>query len=327
MKHRSPGYGIIVLLSAAVVHAQDGGQLAEWLRDVPATRDLGGYATGALPSTAAERATWPHFAVRAMERGDRPARLDLRGGLPPVAHQGGQNSCVAWATGYYCYGYLVAQRRGLSAEQRAEPRFEFSPAYLYNQIKWHNDGGSVIPDALRVLKTQGCATLAEMPYRDGDTSATPSEEARRRAGAVKAPGAASLFVGKAEGGTAPDVEQLKTFLAETQGPFVMAIELFRDFPMGDHDKAAPDFVYHLTVPGTKANFVGFHAVTVVGYDDAKHAFLIVNSWGPAWGDHGFLWLDENYVHDWASDGWGVLPGGNQARQLTSAIDIVEPETH
>jgi len=41
---------------------------------------------------------------------------------------------------------------------------------------------------------------------------------------------------------------------------------------------------------------GGHAVTIVGYDDnkdtpdGKGAFLMVNSWGPYWGDHGYWWL-------------------------------------
>ena len=30
---------------------------------------------------------------------------------------------------------------------------------------------------------------------------------------------------------------------------------------------------------------------VVGYDDAMNAFKAVNSWGPEWGDQGFVWID------------------------------------
>jgi hypothetical protein len=328
MKRRSSGYASIVLLlamlPAGAARAQEGGLLEQWLRDGPATRDLGGNAMGALPSTAAEMATWPHFAVRALAPADRPARLDLRDGLPPVGDQGKQGSCGCWAVAYYCYGYLVAQRRALSAEQRAQARFEFSPAYLYHQCKAPK-GGTTFPDDLKVLRNQGCATMAEMPYRDDDDSTDPSADARRRAATMKALGAACLFRGKPEGGAGPDLEQLKTFLAETQGPFVMGIAVFKDFPMGDHGKVGPDFVYHLTVPGVKANFLGGHAITVVGYDDDRHAFLIVNQWGTAWGHDGFLWLGEDFVRDWAAEAWGILPGGIQARQPTSRIDVIEPD--
>ena len=33
-----------------------------------------------------------------------------------------------------------------------------------------------------------------------------------------------------------------------------------------------------------------HAVILVGWDDAKGAWLLKNSWGPAWGVNGFMWI-------------------------------------
>lgn len=38
-----------------------------------------------------------------------------------------------------------------------------------------------------------------------------------------------------------------------------------------------------------------HQVAAVGYDDAKQAFKIVNSWGEEWGDGGFGWVSYAYV--------------------------------
>jgi cathepsin L len=34
-----------------------------------------------------------------------------------------------------------------------------------------------------------------------------------------------------------------------------------------------------------------HAVTIVGWDDNKRAYLVENSWGPRWGDKGFIWVE------------------------------------
>jgi C1A family cysteine protease len=34
-----------------------------------------------------------------------------------------------------------------------------------------------------------------------------------------------------------------------------------------------------------------HAITIVGWDDAKHAWLVKNSWGQGWGKDGFGWVD------------------------------------
>lgn len=34
-----------------------------------------------------------------------------------------------------------------------------------------------------------------------------------------------------------------------------------------------------------------HAIIIIGWDDARHAWLIKNSWGKHWGDGGFAWID------------------------------------
>jgi hypothetical protein len=107
------------------------------------------------------------------------------------------------------------------------------------------------------------------------------------------------------------VEKLKTFLAVAQVPFVMGIPIFRDFPRG---KVGEDFVYNLSEPPSQEKFGGLHAITIIGYDDSKRAFRMVNSWGPNWGDNGFIWLSEDFVRDWALEGWAhIAPGGAVAR--------------
>jgi hypothetical protein len=42
---------------------------------------------------------------------------------------------------------------------------------------------------------------------------------------------------------------------------------------------------------------------------------MVNSWGPDWGDKGFLWLSEDFVHDHAFEGWADIPGGPVSRSF------------
>ena len=54
--------------------------------------------------------------------------------LPPVGNQGGEGSCVGWSTGYYSYTYGVAKQRRLTKEQLQDPKWQFSPAYIYNQL-------------------------------------------------------------------------------------------------------------------------------------------------------------------------------------------------
>ena len=34
-----------------------------------------------------------------------------------------------------------------------------------------------------------------------------------------------------------------------------------------------------------------HAITIVGWDDSKKAYLIKNSWGTEWGEKGYMWIE------------------------------------
>lgn len=44
-----------------------------------------------------------------------------------------------------------------------------------------------------------------------------------------------------------------------------------------------------------------HAMTVVGWDDEKDAFLIKNSWGTRFGNSGFFWVDKQWFLENAFD--------------------------
>jgi hypothetical protein len=52
---------------------------------------------------------------------------------------------------------------------------------------------------------------------------------------------------------------------------------------------------------------GGHAQCVVGYDDAKYggAFLIMNSWGPQWGNNGFAWVNYNVFKYFVREAYGL----------------------
>ena len=39
---------------------------------------------------------------------------------------------------------------------------------------------------------------------------------------------------------------------------------------------------------------GPHAGCIIGYDDSKHAFLMLNSWGNTWANEGAVWIDYDF---------------------------------
>jgi cathepsin L len=63
-----------------------------------------------------------------------------------------------------------------------------------------------------------------------------------------------------------------------------------------------------------------HAVAIIGWDDAKQAWLIKNSWGREWGDNGFMWI--NY----ASNKVGSYTAWVKARKTVSLNDDCSPFT-
>lgn len=57
------------------------------------------------------------------------------------------------------------------------------------------------------------------------------------------------------------------------------------------------------MPKASEQLLGGHCVLIVGYKNGK--FKVLNSWGSAWGDKGYFYLDEAYVgnSDLTSDLW------------------------
>ncbi len=70
------------------------------------------------------------------------------------------------------------------------------------------------------------------------------------------------------------------------GPVYVAFEVFADF----YDYTGG--VYQHVYGGSE----GWHAVSIVGYDDSLNAWLAKNSWGESWGEHGYFWIAYGQCH-------------------------------
>lgn len=47
---------------------------------------------------------------------------------------------------------------------------------------------------------------------------------------------------------------------------------------------------YVNASAAEDEIVGYHALLLVGWDDARGAWLVRNSWGDGWGNDGYLWL-------------------------------------
>jgi hypothetical protein len=80
-------------------------------------------------------------------------------------------------------------------------------------------------------------------------------------------------------------------------------------PVATTMNAPLDFQRHYTggvYRNTTATSGDFHAVLLVGYDDAKGAFHCKNSWDTGWGENGFFWLDyREFKSSVINFGWDI----------------------
>ena len=192
-----------------------------------------------------------------------PPSVDLSDKLPPVGNQGMQQSCVAWAVAYALKSY---QEKVESGQQ-----FKFSPSFIYNQINNGQNAPTYVTDALNVLSQQGVCPYDEMPYNQNDWLSKPSDQSKNDAKKFRIDYWRKI--------NHTDIKEVKAHLAAGY-PVVIGATVSDQF-INNGKEIWKD-------PGTPE---GGHCMLLVGYDDSKNAFKVMNSWGPEWGDNGFGWID------------------------------------
>lgn len=210
-----------------------------------------------------------------------PPVVDLSSNLPPIGDQGLQSSCVGWSVGYGLKAY----------EERVESSQTvlFSPSYIYNQLNNGQDGGINIIDAMNLISQQGAGLWSDMPYSDKDYTRKPNKAAIDNASRYKIDFWRQVNV--------LDIKEVK---AQVNAGFPVVIGTVVDEGfINDGTKMKSTYIW------TKANGKqkGNHAMLVVGYDDTKKAFKVMNSWGTKWGDNGFAWIDYTYFPNVVKEGY------------------------
>lgn len=202
--------------------------------------------------------------------------FDLSAKMPMVMDQGNLGSCASCSVGYYLNGYLQGQDCNWYTKGS-----RFSPSFLYNFIKNYQSttGGTSFGDNLNVLLNQGGCQWGYMPYTINSTvkpiTAAVTDAAKYK---ISTYGLVS--------NTPDDIESFKAWLTTMQIPICIGIPISADF----NTINSSNQVYDVFESNT---FYGYHAITIVGFDDNKQAFKFVNSWGSSWGLSGYGWISYN----------------------------------
>ena len=201
------------------------------------------------------------------------ASFDWRksGKVTPIRDQDGCGSCWAFgAMGAYEGSYLI--RNGVAVDT--------SEQHVLNCSGAGSCGGGWHAGVFDWMIKTGNTTEVSDPYTANDKPCKTGVSTSYRA-------IAWGYV-KGDGGI-PTVDAMKAALCQ-YGPLTVAVyatPLFQGYTGGVFNEAD-------TSHGIN------HDITLIGWDDSKHAWLIKNSWGPYWGEtggfgseRGYMWIDYN----------------------------------
>ena len=223
--------------------------------------------------------------------GSMPASASLEKYCPTAGDQGRYGTCVAFAAGYHLRTILYAKTQSEpdpdGVVEKVNPNAKiFSPTYIYEQIKDKGDnncqGGSNPVNAFELMKTTGIATISKQPYSCGTSV---NSDAQLEAVDFRISDYQILYL--------PDetdddlkVNSVKKALSEGY-PCMLGFIVAKSFY-----SASGDVWREESTDDGPTGQHGRHAMCVVGYDNNKYggAFRVMNSWGTAWRDKGYVWI-------------------------------------
>lgn len=206
--------------------------------------------------------------------------------------QGQQGACTAFSVA--AVATLVRHRREAAAAPSLDANTLWaSPSWIYARALRDGmgmcNGGTTAGNALNNLVLTGAATMTEQPFRSASMptlceALTPDPAAAPHLYRI---------------GSHTRVANGLTFRAQVKEALAagLPVTFGVSLPTGFMDFRATVAGVDVTRPFrgngtcTDSSHCGGHQMVFVGYDDARSAYRVLNSWGTDWGDNGYLWWD------------------------------------
>jgi C1A family cysteine protease len=222
-----------------------------------------------------------------------PPRVSWRSEFPIVYNQGSLGTC---------YAHLGVEMLEHRRVRLGLPRFRLSRMFLSyvirmieangkpNHPEMYTDNGASILDTAKGMQKYGTVLEEIYPYQDStsyfkqiprrqNSNLTPEQDFNLMLDFAKFNSAYEyLFVNT--------VQEAKDALNKG---YVVGIgtDVYNNF------YNLKNGIYNGQV--NNDNYVGGHAIVLVGYDDEKQAFEFLNSWNIDYGEQGFGWISYNYT--------------------------------
>jgi len=237
------------------------------------------------------RAT-PHFARNVK----LPPRVDLRENLPgplDIYDQGSHGTCVAHSVANSLKFVVNNQLKDADPNNDVPSTFRPSRMFLYwnarkkGKLPPDEDTGVGIRDAFHGVSEYSACREELWPYDEDHIFKEPPPEAYKDADTHQ------HFVSLR---LSQDAYALKLCLHQGY-PISFGLQLYDSFLSEEVAKTG-----NVPMPDVeKENCAGGHAMTIIGYEDnsldstADDVFLVLNSWGPDWGDRGVCRIPIQYI--------------------------------
>ncbi len=317
-------YGVLATLAAVALIAASacsdagsgtsGGEAFDEFGGTPPSEAELAAQPKALPATAFADRT---LASAASAEGIPPSFVIPESELPPVQAQGtpedpgSPGSCEVWSAGYAMGSYVANLTNGRDIKDLANT---VSTAYLYMTVlaeehKTCGEGTSPA-DTLNYLVAQTAPSLASIPYYPVCECPSGSDQCLDSITLGESCPSDPEFCtdlsigswsGLARQPSAETLELIKTWIAQrhvVQTTIVVPYD-FTDYTGGLFEAptscppGAPCAIFRGIACRASAKLpsgCAQHGIALVGYDDDLGAVKIQNSFGPAWGEAGYMWM-------------------------------------
>ena len=213
-----------------------------------------------------------------------PVSFDFTKLMSPVRNQGKEGTCVAFASVVGIKEYQ--DKKEYLRLVKLSPRFVYSLCKKFDGAPFEE--GTYPRIAMKVLLNYGVCHESFWPY-------SPYQKDLARKNADRD---AKRFRIKAYARLKSLIEMKRSLMVN--GPFLVGIKVFSSW----FNKRAQKTGF-IPMPKRNEEFMGGHAVCVVGYDDAKGFFKFKNSWGAQWAAKGYGYLPYEYLKRYCSDAWSA----------------------
>ena len=212
-----------------------------------------------------------------------PASVDLRAAWWDIGDQKNTGSCVGWGSTDSVARYHFVQAGKLAKTDHLSIRLSWMGSKEFdtdpNPNTFLESCGTSLKGAVDILKKYGAVLDSMLSFQIAGEMYTGPEKTFYATAATRR--IASYF------NLAKDLGTWRTWLA-SHGPIIAALSVDATWDDATSTHGNLDTFQPTTVRGG-------HCVAIVGYRTDKR-FIVRNSWGTAWGDHGFAYASEAYIN-------------------------------